>query len=245
MKNIRAQMERNLIEALTEILEPVKLPTGQRRFELDTLEGPIRLDLPGCNNPLGWEYVYGWVASIQLHRKSSMIEESEAELARLYRQWSELDGLERARGLVRREMVRVEGELDGLRGDHLDLGLQLRDAFRALSDLQVELARARTQLRSASYRSRTLALCGVLDRIVVRFEYRQHGQQLRSYLVSVVFEPLVGECATVSFHEEGPPEQRRTVLKQLGCQVVLQGRDVAIDLNIPGVAQTCVPRGRV
>jgi DNA invertase Pin-like site-specific DNA recombinase len=202
MRDIRAQMEHYLMKALTDILEPVKLPNGQQRFELDTLDGPVRLDLPGCTDPLGLEFVYGWVASIQRRRKSSRIEESEAELARLYRQWSELNGLERARELVRQEMVRVEGEMDRLRGNDLDLGLQLRGAFRALSSLQVELARARTQLRSASYRARALALSGVLDRIVVWFEYRQHGQQLRSHLVSVDFEPLVGECASVSFREE-------------------------------------------
>ena len=68
LKDLRTRMEGYLMEALEEIIEPVRLLGGRKRFEIDTPEGLIRLDLPGCTDPNGLEYLYDWVSSVKRHR---------------------------------------------------------------------------------------------------------------------------------------------------------------------------------
>src|SRR5208283_5363491 len=119
--DLRTRMEGYLMEALEEIIEPVRLLGGRKRFEIDTPEGLIRLDLPGCTDPNGLEYLYDWVSSVKRHERDSRVRELEGEVERLYRQWAELEGLGSARDLVRREMSRVDAELARLKANDLDL----------------------------------------------------------------------------------------------------------------------------
>jgi DNA invertase Pin-like site-specific DNA recombinase len=197
LASLRAQMEQFLLEALQEIVEPVPLPDGRKRFEIVTPDGVIQLDLPGCTDPAGLEYLYAWVSSVKRNERAGRVRELEAELARLYRRWAELDGLGEVRELVRREMSVVDAELARLKANDLDLCSQVRDTYRHLCARSVELAKARRELASSSLRARSVAVRKVLDRIVLWFDYRQHGQQTRSILSSIDFVPLVGDLTSV------------------------------------------------
>ncbi len=211
LKDLRTRMEGYLMEALEEIIEPVRLPGGRKRFEIDTPDGFIRLDLPGCTDPHGLEYLYDWVSSVKCHERDTRVRELGGEVERLYRQWAELEGLGSARDLVRREMSRVDAELARLKANDLDLSAQVRDTWKAISARSVELGRARRELARGSLRARSLALRGVLDRIVLWFRYEQHGQQLRSRLASLDFVPLLGDpvkvCTDEPLREENSPER--------------------------------------
>ena len=60
---LRREVEDYLYLALDEILPHQDLPGGRKRYEIPFGDDDIRLDLPGCDDPVGLEMVYDWVHS--------------------------------------------------------------------------------------------------------------------------------------------------------------------------------------
>ena len=63
LAQLRREVEDYLCLALDEILPHEILPDGRKRYEIPFGDDDIRLDLPGCDDPVGLEIVYDWVHS--------------------------------------------------------------------------------------------------------------------------------------------------------------------------------------
>ncbi len=148
------------------------------------------------------------------------------------------------RAVLERALAEAEeraGRLVGLLADSLDVAIT--EATRtALAGLSHELATHRR------------ALCELVRREASLQNVHAHMETALSLVQSCLDSVL-----TINYTEDQPvnqprvqcsvpaltPEERRKVLQHLGARVTLHGRDVGIELNIPVVDQTCVPRGIV
>jgi DNA invertase Pin-like site-specific DNA recombinase len=190
LATVWSRMEHYLLETLGEVAHPEPLPDGRTRFELEGPEGPIVVELPGCENREDLEFLYSWVASARRSRAGERAIELEARQRELYQRWVGLDGVPSARDLVKEDMARVDRELAVLRADAGDLGSQVRELYAWLVSQHREIGRVR---KASTPRSKARLLHSVLDRIVCYFEHFQAGSQRRSRLVRVDILPIIGE----------------------------------------------------
>ena len=65
------------------------LPDGRKRYEIPFGDDDIRLDLPGCDDPVGLEMVYDWVYSCRSLHEKTQLALLETEKARLEGLWLE------------------------------------------------------------------------------------------------------------------------------------------------------------
>jgi hypothetical protein len=205
---LRRGMEDYLYDALTEIADHRDLGGGPREFVIDYPDGPITLELPGCRDASGLREVYSWVSQARTHRDRGKIAGLEAELLALYRKWDELP-TPATKAICKREMQRVEAELERLRADEgVPLAVQAGALTAQLLRQQVLIRKARRELDGPNYRRLGEAVRRVVDRVDLHFEPFIRGKQAMTRLVRADVIPLLdGSPKPYEFGNEGAPRR--------------------------------------
>jgi hypothetical protein len=192
----------------------------------------------GCKQPRVW------VEQVEL-KVWTRVSEFLSDEAALRRAVAKAQGGEADFEAERADHEKAISEADGKGAPLVDLLADALDSAiteatrERLAGISRELAGHRRALEVLASREASLAAVHArMDEAVV---------MVRSHLDSVLTVTYEGERPVGQPAARYPvpsltPEQRRVVLQQLCCRMVLHGRDVAIDLTIPDVIQTCVPR---
>jgi len=190
LAQLRGEIEDYLCLALDEILPHEILSDGRKRYEIPFGDEIIRLDLPGCDDPVGLEMVYDWVHSCRSTDGKAQLALLETEKTRLENLWLEAP-TKSMRDRLKLDLVAVDADVSHLQHGMVDKGRLLRDIYKVLCKLtrQVQAARKVTgNLQQAK------AVRGIVDRIECTFEHRVLNGKKAGRLVKIRFVPYMGDA---------------------------------------------------
>jgi hypothetical protein len=132
-------------------------------------------------------------------RQADLVRELESKTEELRRLVQEFRGLTSpmARQIANEVMAKVEARVTEIRAELEPLADLRKTWLEEVVDWHTRLEAACRSMAGEDHRRRADEIRKVVGRIVCHFDYRQHGQQLRSNLARVDIEPVDG--ATASF----------------------------------------------
>jgi len=188
LAQLRGEIEDYLCLALDEILPHEILSDGRKRYEIPFGDEIIRLDLPGCDDPVGLEMVYDWVHSCRSTDGKAQLALLETEKTRLENLWLEAP-TKSMRDRLKLDLVAVDAEVSSLQHGMVDKGKLLRDIYKALCKISAQVKAAR-KVTGALQRAK--AVRGIIERIECTFEHRIVNGKKAGRLVKIRFIPHTG-----------------------------------------------------